>query len=252
MGESSPSLLSGMWFLLALPALVAGQCQVNLDKVNGKYPPLLLQNSQFIFPTEKVGEERVLNFEEADFLDLFCHGGSDEKQARIFVRRSDKSKKDSKVSLTCKSGEFFVSGSEEKVAVEKATCNQKQEPRLDRKQEQCAPVGDDGRTDKLESLQRVSIGWQIEGTFIEQIGICIDESNFGTIWTSTLQGSSLTYLSPSTTGRWSRTPKPRQAQPSSASTTRTPMSPRWNFARCCKGYQGYPRYDGTRRPHWRV
>merc|ERR1712013_619488 len=162
MGESSPSLLSSMWFLLALPALVAGQCQVNLDKVNGKYPPLLLQNSQFIFPTEKVGEERVLNFEEADSLDLFCHGGSDEKQARIFVRRSDKSKKDSKVSLTCKSGEFFVSGSEEKVAVEKATCNQKQEPRLDRKQEQCAPVGDDGRTDKLESLQRVSIGWQID------------------------------------------------------------------------------------------
>merc|ERR1712227_288855 len=192
MGESSPSLLSSMWFLLALPALVAGQCQVNLDKVNGKYPPLLLQNSQFIFPTEKVGEERVLNFEEADSLDLFCHGGSDEKQARIFVRRSDKSKKDSKVSLTCKSGEFFVSGSEEKVAVEKATCNQKQEPRLDRKQEQCAPVGDDGRTDKLESLQRVSIGGQIEGTFIEQIGICIDESNFGTIWTNhTVRGASI-------------------------------------------------------------
>merc|ERR1712240_586362 len=184
MGESSPSLLSSMWFLLALPALVAGQCQVNLDKVNGKYPPLLLQNSQFIFPTEKVGEERVLNFEEADSLDLFCHGGSDEKQARIFVRRSDKSKKDSKVSLTCKSGEFFVSGSEEKVAVEKATCNQKQEP--------SAPVGDDGRTDKLESLQRVSIGWQIEGTFIEQIGICIDESNFGTIWTNhTVRGASI-------------------------------------------------------------
>merc|ERR1712088_764476 len=192
MGESSPSLLSSMWFLLALPALVAGQCQVNLDKVNGKYPPLLLQNSQFIFPTEKVGEERVLNFEEADSLDLFCHGGSDEKQARIFVRRSDKSKKGSKVSLTCKSGEFFVSGSEEKIAVEKATCNQKQEPRLDRKQEQCAPVGDDGRTDKLESLQRVSIGWQVEGTFIEQIGICIDESNFGTIWTNhTVRGASI-------------------------------------------------------------
>merc|ERR1711963_262400 len=57
MGESSPSLLSSMWFLLALPALVAGQCQVNLDKVNGKYPPLLLQNSQFIFPTEKVGKK---------------------------------------------------------------------------------------------------------------------------------------------------------------------------------------------------
>ena len=62
-----------MWFLLplALPAIVAGQilsaynltnknvcagqCQVNLDKVSGKFPPLLLQKSKFIFPTEKVG-----------------------------------------------------------------------------------------------------------------------------------------------------------------------------------------------------
>ena len=68
-GESSENL-GNMWFLLplALPALVAGkilspisptnvcagQCQVNLDKVSGKHPPLLLQKSQFIFPTEKV------------------------------------------------------------------------------------------------------------------------------------------------------------------------------------------------------
>merc|ERR1712190_336506 len=182
MGESSPSLLSSMWFLLALPALVAGQCQVNLDKVNGKYPPLLLQNSQFIFPTEKVGEERVLNFEEADSLDLFCHGGSDEKQARIFVRRSDKSKRDSKVSLTCKSGEFLVSGSEEKIAVEKATCNQKQEPRLDRKQEQCAPVGDDGRTDKLESLQRVSIGLNDPDTNVAPVELCKNRCSEMSSW----------------------------------------------------------------------
>ena len=104
-----------MWFLLplALPAIVAGrilstilptsvcagQCQVNLDKVSGKFPPLLLQKSKFIFPTEKVGfrkndfqcrllllvrsilkvkDERVLNFKEGDSLELFCHGGSDE------------------------------------------------------------------------------------------------------------------------------------------------------------------------------
>merc|ERR1711910_166539 len=129
MGESSENL-GIMWFLLplALPALVAGQCQVNLDKVSGKHPPLLLQKSQFIFPTEKVGDERVLNFNEGDSLELFCHGGSDEKQAGIYVKRTDQSKKDSKVSLNCKSGEFLVSGSDEKMAVEKATCNQKQEP----------------------------------------------------------------------------------------------------------------------------
>jgi len=193
MGESSRSLGS-MWFLLplALPAIVAGQCQVNLDKVNGNYPPLLLQNSKFIFPTEKIEEERVLNFKEGDSLELFCHGGSDAKQASIYVKRTDRTKKDSKVSLNCKSGEFLVSGSDEKIAVEKASCNQKQEPRLDRTQEQCSPVGSDGRTDKLETLQKVSIGWKIEDTFIEQIGLCIDESNYGTIWTNhTVRGASI-------------------------------------------------------------
>merc|ERR1712001_103428 len=125
--ESSENL-GIMWFLLplALPALVAGQCQVNLDKVSGKHPPLLLQKSQFIFPTEKVGDERVLNFNEGDSLELFCYGGSD------------------------------------------------------------------GKTDKLETLQKVSIGWRIEDTFIEQIGICIDERNFGTIWTNhTVRGASI-------------------------------------------------------------
>merc|ERR1712168_1187029 len=162
------------------------------DKVSGKFPPLLLQKSKFIFPTEKVEDERVLKFKEGDSLELFCHGGSDEKQAGIYVKRSDKTKKDSKVSLSCKSGEFMVSGSDEKIAVEKATCNQKQEPRLDRTQEKCSPVGSDGRTDKLESLEKVSIGWKIEDTFIEQIGLCVDESNFGTIWTNhTVRGASI-------------------------------------------------------------
>ena len=114
------------------------------------------------------------------------------KQAGIYVKRTDRSKKDSKVSLNCKSGEFLVSGSDEKIAIEKATCNQKQEPRLDRTQEKCAPVGSDGRTDKLETLQKVSIGWRIEDTFIEQIGLCVDESNFGTIWTNhTVRGASI-------------------------------------------------------------
>ena len=70
-----------------------------MDKVSGKFPPLLLHQSKFIFPTEKVGfrkndfqcrllllirsiskvdDERVLNFKEGDSLELFCHGGSDE------------------------------------------------------------------------------------------------------------------------------------------------------------------------------
>ena len=114
------------------------------------------------------------------------------KQAGMYVKRTDISKKDSKVALTCNSGEFFVSGSDEKIVVENASCNRKQEPRLTRTQEQCASVGSDGRIDQLETLQKVSLGWNIESTFIEQIGLCIDESNFGTIWTNhTLRGASI-------------------------------------------------------------
>merc|ERR1712168_933822 len=103
MGESSRSLTS-MWFFLplALPAIVAGQCQVNLDKVTGKFPPLLLQKSQFVFPTEKVEDERVLKFKEGDSLELFCHGGSDEKQAGIYVKRSVKTKRGWKSSRNIK------------------------------------------------------------------------------------------------------------------------------------------------------
>merc|ERR1712088_262643 len=183
MGESSRSL-SSMWFLLplALPAIVAGQCQVNLDKVSGRFPPLLLQKSKFIFPTEKVKDERVLNFKEGDSLELFCHGGSDEKQAGIYVKRSDKAKKDSKVSLKCKSGEFLVSGSEEKIAVEKASCNQKQEPRLDRTQEQCSPVGSDGRMNKLYSkkAQKSTVTALLGGVTSIEDEMIIETSSSGT------------------------------------------------------------------------
>ena len=63
-----------------------------------------------------------------------------------------------------------------------------------RSQEQCSPSGLDGRLGNLESLVKVSIGWQIGETFIEQIGLCIDELNYGTLWsTYTLQGASIAY-----------------------------------------------------------
>ena len=55
-------------------SILPGQCQVNLDAVSGKYPPLLLQNSDFIFPTSEIDEKRLLSFGEGDNLQLFCHG----------------------------------------------------------------------------------------------------------------------------------------------------------------------------------
>jgi hypothetical protein len=96
------------------------------------------------------------------------------------------------VPLTCSDGEFTVSGTAEKIAVEKASCSRKQEPRLERTAQQCSPVGADGRTVGLDTLVRVSIGWHVGTDYIEQIGLCIDETTYGTLWTNhTLYGASI-------------------------------------------------------------
>ena len=64
-----------------------------------------------------------------------------------------------------------------------------------RSKAQCSPIGVDGRTNNLDSLIRVSIGWQIEeGNYFEQIGLCVDEANYGTIWTNhTLHGQNIAH-----------------------------------------------------------
>jgi len=180
--------------MVVLPALVAGQCQVNLDSVSGKYPPLLLQDKAFVYPTsQNEGEDRLLSFEEGEGLQLFCHG-SKRYQPVTYLKRNDTTVMESSVGLTCLGGTFKVSGTSEEIEVAKTTCNRKQEPRLVRKKEQCSAVGSDGRTENLGSLVRVSIGWQLGETFLEQIGLCVDEKNYGTLWTNhTLHGASVPF-----------------------------------------------------------
>ena len=80
-----------------------------------------------------------------------------------------------------------------RISVEETTCNQKQEPLILRSPSRCSPIGVDGRTNRLDTLVRVSIGWQLaKGTFFEQIGLCVDESSYGTVWTNhTLHGGSI-------------------------------------------------------------
>ena len=48
-----------------------GQCQFDLDDMIGKFPPLLVKDSTFVFPTD---EQRKLTFEEGESLQLLCHG----------------------------------------------------------------------------------------------------------------------------------------------------------------------------------
>ena len=120
----------------------------------------------------------------------------------------------SKLGLICQDGEFVSVKDQAAFSVEDATCSRRQEPRLVRNPEVCSAVGADGRKDgeekkflglmdaltddaidaDLSELVWISIGWQLEESFIEQIGVCHDEKLFATIWTNyTLYGASIDF-----------------------------------------------------------
>ena len=43
----------------------SGQCQVDLDALTGDYPPLLVQNGDFVFPSSRTEDDkRILTFGE--------------------------------------------------------------------------------------------------------------------------------------------------------------------------------------------
>ena len=109
-----------------------------------------------------------------------------------------KNLKEKSVALTCTGGHFLMtipnSKRTKRIQVEETTCSRKLEPRLVRFKEQCSLVGTDGRTGDLETLVRVSLGWQLQDTFIKQIELCVDESNFGTLWSRhTVHGASIAF-----------------------------------------------------------
>jgi len=84
-------------------------CTVNLDQLTGKYPPLLTQNSNFVFPSsESADGVRYLTFRDGDPLDLYCHG-SLRYQDSTTVETSDGGDTGrSKLSLTCTNGKFLA------------------------------------------------------------------------------------------------------------------------------------------------
>ena len=97
--------------------------------------------------------------------------------------------------VLCTNKHFKMTDCRKRISVEETSCNQKQEPLILRSPTRCSLIGVDGRTDRLDKLVRVSIGWQLhESNFFEQIGLCVDESSYGTVWTNhTLHGESIAY-----------------------------------------------------------
>ena len=77
-----------------------------------------------------------------DILTLVCHGSTKGKST-TFIGLSHKRS----VRLVCSEGDFLVEESNVKVDVLAASCNRRQEPVITRQQEECSPVGADGRTD---------------------------------------------------------------------------------------------------------
>merc|ERR1719244_1817585 len=84
--------------------------------------------------------------------------------------------------MVCDHEEFLEVDTHKKVDVPASSCNRRQEPLIRKKVEKCSPVGADGRTDDLELLARVTIGWVIGDNYLKQIVICVDELLYGTIW----------------------------------------------------------------------
>ena len=89
-------------------SLSAGDsCNVNLDALTGKYPPLLTQNDNFVFPTSKTNDVRLLSFSHGDTVDLYCHGSLKYQATTTVVTGADTGV--SRHSLTCDNGQFVSS-----------------------------------------------------------------------------------------------------------------------------------------------
>jgi len=98
------------------------------------------------------------------------------------------------VELVCRGGSLINQVSQKPVSVEKTSCSKRQEPRISRTKGKCARAGADGRRKGLNLLTRVSIGWNISGIFHEQIGLCVDETMFATLWTNhTIHGANIAF-----------------------------------------------------------
>ena len=177
-----------------------------MDLQTGKYPPLYIKNGAFVYPEHSTveGEEtkRLLKFgmqlilnkskkhllslifpaETGDTLEILCHGSANKPN---YISNLGEELNLSQTSLTCKSsGDWGWDHPQFVLDVPSLTCSVSMEPAILRTPNSgCSPVGADGRTDNLEELVTVQIGWNVNGAFLEQINLCVDELMYATLST---------------------------------------------------------------------
>ena len=101
-----------------------GQCTLNLDGLSGKYPPLIIQNDDFMFPTSEEADgtrllvfgnllikvQRFLTMEttgEGEKVDLYCHGSlRNQASTTVVDGHTGVDSGRSRVGLECSGGIF--------------------------------------------------------------------------------------------------------------------------------------------------
>lgn len=131
---------------------------------------------------------------DGETLTFGCHGAKTTylKTSKSNYLRGSQAPKVSFAEATCRNGQFEYN--KQNLNAETLSCSFKNEPKIIKTQSNCSPQGTDGRTKKLKLLFLVTIGWQFNDNYRTQISLCLDEIDYGTLWTShTVVGRSIDY-----------------------------------------------------------
>ena len=126
---------------------------------------------------------------------MFCHG-TDRKKNALKGSSVGLSGSPESLDLICKDSQFVTLEGEAISDLYKASCKRVMEPEVVREdQSDCSKgVGADGRTEDLEKITLVRVGWKFGDHFEEQYQACIDEKVYGTLYTHhTVLGKSIDY-----------------------------------------------------------
>lgn len=146
-----------------------GGCNIDLDQRTGGYPPFILKNGQEIVYPEG---SRILSASDGETLTLFCHGTPKRTNFISMASMGLDYTNAQSLDLKCIDQEF-VNGNLQ-VSLDKiysATCTRIMEPLIERQEgSDCSKgLGADGRTDDLDSIVHVRIGWDFGSGIQDQV-----------------------------------------------------------------------------------